>query len=185
MPWRTALASASRCRVRPGRDESTSVRYPRVRARDKSSVIESQTGGCVGGLLSVFALFLAPAACGDVGVSECGTPYDSACAPLYSPTFANVFSRTLKPSCGLPGANCHGGDGAKAGLAFVDEQRSYELLLGTADGRARLASGAPQCGVLPARIGSMEPERVMPPGRPLSGPERCSILLWIAQGALR
>src|SRR5690606_32299003 len=53
---------------------------------------------------------------------------DTACVPLYEPTFDNVFAITLRPSCGVAGSQCHAREGAQAGLVFDDIDEAYSLL---------------------------------------------------------
>jgi len=107
------------------------------------------------------------------------------CAPLYTPTFDEIYSRTLKPKCALSGGSCHSIDGAMAGLVFDNADDSYNLLLGNTDGRARVVPGDISCSILSERINAPRASQVMPPGSPLSAAERCVIIQWIDDGALR
>jgi hypothetical protein len=105
----------------------------------------------------------------------------SACTPLYAPTFDNVFSRTLEPTCGVAGSSCHSAAGAKAGLVFEDADDAYDALL---DGRVE--PGDPGCSLIVRRLESSDRSFKMPPGsRVLDEGERCSIERWIATGAER
>jgi hypothetical protein len=110
---------------------------------------------------------------------------DLACAPLYEPTFSNVYNNTLVPTCAAEGGACHSPDGAKGGLGYTDEQSAYDLLLGTTDGRARVVPFDVECSLIVKRIESTRASKVMPPGDPLSAAERCAIEQWIGNGALR
>ena len=47
----------------------------------------------------MIALLLLLAGCG----APCLDSVDVECAPLYEPTWDNVHSRTLEPTCGQPG----------------------------------------------------------------------------------
>src|SRR5687767_3068003 len=81
------------------------------------------------------------------------------CAPLYAPTFENVFSRTLVPTCGVEGSSCHAPEGARADLVFADADDSHAALL---DGRVE--PGDPSCSLLVRRIESDDRDFKMPPG---------------------
>ena len=105
------------------------------------------------------------------------------CAPLYAPTYDNVFERTLKPTCGQPGAACHASEGAQADLVFADKEATYATLLDAE--RGLIEAGNDQCSLLVVRIDAPEFEDVMPPGRQLLETERCAIRRWIAEGATR
>lgn len=104
------------------------------------------------------------------------------CAPLYEPTFDNVFNITLQQRCGVAGTACHAREGGQAGLVFVDIDESYTLLTGQT---ARVDSEALGCGTLLSRIAASDPSRAMPPSAPLSAAEQCSIVQWVAMGANR
>jgi len=111
---------------------------------------------------------------------ECLTDLSADCAPLYEPTFQNVFDQTLKPSCGLPGISCHSADGRKAGLVMAEIEEAHRLLL---DGRVEASNAA--CSLMMRRLESDDPNFQMPPGRRLSDAERCAIQKWIENGAMR
>ena len=107
------------------------------------------------------------------------------CAPLYEPTFEALFLRTLNPSCGIEGSTCHqgGGAGTKGGLTFDSPRSSYAALLDTSRSWRLVAPGDPECSKVVYRIASHDLGEVMPPGRPLSAAEQCTIVTWIARGA--
>lgn len=111
-------------------------------------------------------------ACIEVSVEDC--------QPLYEPTFDNVYERTLAPSCGVAGSQCHAREGARGGLVFADVDEAHALLT---DGR-RVIPGDAQCSELAVRIESTGALQ-MPPQTRLPEAERCSILQWIANGAER
>jgi hypothetical protein len=123
-----------------------------------------------------------------LGAGSCGTDptcivVSADCAPLYEPSFDNVYSRTLSQGCAASGSSCHSSEGAKAGLNFSSADQSYALLLGEDDGIARVSAGDAGCSILVQRLESNSDP--MPPGQPLSEAERCAIIQWIDQGAKR
>lgn len=107
------------------------------------------------------------------------------CSELYEPTFDNVFANTLVPSCAPEGGACHSAEGNKGGIAYTDADSAYDILLGHADGRARVIPMDPECSLLTRRIGALRASDLMPPGEPLSAAERCSVEKWVANGAQR
>lgn len=115
----------------------------------------------------------------------CAARLDLACAPLYDPTYDQIFTRTLHPTCAQPGSSCHAAEGAKGGLVFDDADTAYALLLGQRDGRARVTAGDPACSLLVERLESTDKAVVMPPGGALSAAERCAVVQWIKNGAKR
>jgi hypothetical protein len=117
--------------------------------------------------------------CSDDGAT-CVENLDSSCAPLYEPTFDNLFSRTLEMRCGVAGGACHSAEGHQAGLVFDNADDSYANLVNA----GRVIPGDAACSLLVERIeGSGVP--VMPPGAPMSDAERCAIETWIDNGAQR
>ena len=106
---------------------------------------------------------------------------DSACTPLYEPTFQNVFDNTLRPRCGVGGSTCHSAQAAQGGLIFADVDQSYNLLVGA----RRVEPENPGCSLLLERIAASDSARVMPPGNPLEASEICSIEKWVTMGASR
>lgn len=126
--------------------------------------------GCLIGLCGLLV------ACDD-GASPCvidAPPAD--CAPLYPPTFDQVYARTLMPTCALGG--CHDAYAAKGMLVLDTPDAAYDALV--QGGRAD-----PGCAMLLERIDSHEPGWQMPPGQRLSTAERCAVHQWINAGALR
>jgi hypothetical protein len=111
---------------------------------------------------------------------ECLTDLNADCAPLYEPTFENVFEETLAPSCGLPGTSCHSAEGRKNGLAFAELEEAHRLLL-----EGRVEPGDASCSLIMRRISSDDLGVQMPPGRKLIDSERCAIQKWIQDGAMR
>jgi hypothetical protein len=107
------------------------------------------------------------------------------CSPLVPAEFPALFSDVFGQSCTSSGASCHGAEGQQGGLAFVDPDEAYELLLGTAGTKARVEAGDAACSELIVRLDSPGQPWSMPPGAPLSEGIRCSIRRWVAQGARR
>lgn len=105
---------------------------------------------------------------------------DTACTPLYPPTFANVYNNTLRPTCGATNSSCHSASGNKGGLSFADEQTAYDGLLNT-----RVTPGDPGCSEMVVRTSSPGTDYEMPPGGGLSAGAACSLLQWVQAGAPR
>jgi hypothetical protein len=125
-------------------------------------------------------------ACGsELGDLACVSDLTIDCAPLYAPTFDNVFEKTLKKSCAVGGGSCHAPAGAKGGLVFDDPDKAYDLLVNGGGGEPRVLSGDPACSLLVKRLEADAPGDVMPPGGQLGASERCAIIQWIDAGAQR
>jgi hypothetical protein len=114
----------------------------------------------------------------------CVQSLDLTCAPLYDPTFDQVFTRTLKPTCALSGASCHAAEGAMGGLVLTDADSAYAALLGQDGGKGRVVAGDAACSLIIERLDATD-ARVMPPGAPLADAERCAVAQWIQNGAKR
>ena len=121
---------------------------------------------------------------GDTKESSPCVQIDPDCAPLYQPTFDEVFARTLEPTCGAGGSSCHSQQGAQGGLAFAEPDESHAQLLGLTGSRPRVLVDDPGCSLLLRRLETTGSTQ-MPPGAPLPAAERCSIALWINAGAER
>jgi len=108
------------------------------------------------------------------------------CAPLYDPPdYSTIFSKILQPTCAAGMGTCHTSDAQMGGLVFEDADDAYARLLGDV-GRARVIPGDPACSLLVIRLESHDPNVRMPPGpTPLLESERCTVIRWIADGALR
>jgi hypothetical protein len=118
------------------------------------------------------------------GTLSCIQGLSPTCSTLYpAPTYDHLFTRTFTPKCNL--TNCHGPPNPGNGLAFDDEQHSYDLLLGNVGGKVRVNPGAPSCSLLVERIESSDPNLIMPRGNPMTAAERCDIEQWIFMGAMR
>ncbi len=108
---------------------------------------------------------------------------DLACAPLYEPTFANIFTLTLEPKCAVSNA-CHAGARPRGGLDLSEEQRAFDGLLEVAQGR--VVPGDASCSELIERVTNTGGFQ-MPPGDDahLSAAEVCALTQWVAAGAPR
>jgi len=103
---------------------------------------------------------------------------DTTCAPLYAPTFDNVYTMTLRDTCGSQRSSCHSAAGKQGGMSFEDQQHAYDALLA-----GRVIPGNPGCSKMIVRTNSPGAGYQMPPGDPLSEAERCALIQWVAAGA--
>src|SRR5512132_1248561 len=102
---------------------------------------------------SLLAGALLACGCSDGAPAQaCVETLDLACAPLYSPTFDQVYTRTLQPTCALAGASCHSSEGAMGGLVFADPDAAYDALLGKSGAAARVVAGDAACSVIVERL---------------------------------
>jgi hypothetical protein len=122
------------------------------------------------------ALSAALAGCPSGGPPSCVT-VETSCTPLYAPTFDNVFTTTLKTTCGSMLSSCHSANG-RGRMSLADLQTAYTSLL---DGR--VVPGDPGCSEMIVRTDAPGKDYQMPPGMALSAPERCSLIQWVAAGA--
>ena len=106
-----------------------------------------------------------------------------ACAPLYEPTFENVYQRTLIDKCGSERVACHSDAGRKGGMTFATIDSAYAAL--TEPGSMRVIAGDPSCSEAVKRMATTDRAYQMPPGATLSTAEQCAIQQWISGGALR
>lgn len=102
---------------------------------------------------------------------------DTSCAPLYAPTFENVWANTLQNGCGSARSACHARGGA-GGMSLADPETAHASLLA-----GRVTSGDPGCSELIVRTSSPGEPYQMPPGSPLSPAERCALIQWVQAGA--
>lgn len=109
------------------------------------------------------------------------------CAPLYSPTWANVYSMTLTTDCATGGLSCHASadalGAAEHGLFFADMDEARALLLEDRGDATFVDPGDPGCSQVLARLRTDDVIKRMPPGSMLLDTEICSIEQWIANGA--
>ena len=103
---------------------------------------------------------------------------DTTCAPLYAPTFDNVYAMTLRNTCGSERSSCHSAAGKQGGMSFEDESHAYAALLA-----GRVMPGDPGCSKMIVRTDSPGAAYQMPPGDPLGEPERCALIQWVQAGA--
>jgi hypothetical protein len=103
---------------------------------------------------------------------------DTSCATQYAPTFDNVYTMTLKKTCGSTLSSCHSAAGKQGGMSFETEQRAYDALLA-----GRVMPGNPGCSKMIVRTDSPGADYQMPPGDPLMAGERCALIQWVAAGA--
>jgi hypothetical protein len=128
----------------------------------------------------VISLFLL-ASCDEPTRAPCvAASFDAGCAPSYEPTYDAVYANTLKPSCAKSGVSCHASTGRQGGLNFDDAEDAYTALK-----RRSVVPGEPACSDLVRRIGALDGNVRMPPGRSLPADEQCSIVRWIERGAAR
>jgi cytochrome c len=105
---------------------------------------------------------------------------DTTCAELYAPTFDNVYTRTLRDTCGSQRVSCHSAAGLAGGMSFDTEDSAYAALTAS-----RVTGGDPSCSKMIVRVTSVGETYQMPPGSPLSDPEQCSLIKWVQMGAMR
>jgi hypothetical protein len=103
---------------------------------------------------------------------------DASCAPLYVPTFDNIYTMTLRDSCGSQSASCHSAVGMQGGMSFQDQQHAFDALRA-----GRVVPGDPACSKMIVRTDSPGAGYQMPPGDPLSAAARCALVQWVAAGA--
>jgi hypothetical protein len=104
---------------------------------------------------------------------------DTHCAPLYAPTFDNIYTMTLRDTCGSERQSCHSAAGKQGGMSFEDQQHAFDALR-----NGRVVPGNPSCSKMIVRTDSPGASYQMPPGDPLSLAERCVLIQWVAGGAL-
>jgi hypothetical protein len=137
-----------------------------------------------------FAALLLPlaAGCGDDAEEQtqptCIELPSTACSPDYPPTFDRIFTETLRRNCAQTNS-CHNQTGRQGGLSFEDAEESYALVLGQADGKARVIPNDAACSELVVRTHGIGKPWQMPPGTPLRQGELCAIRQWIGNGASR
>lgn len=103
---------------------------------------------------------------------------DLTCAPLYVPTFDNVYANTLIDGCGSQRVACHSAAGNKGGLSFETPELAHAALLA-----GRVTAGDASCSEMIVRVHSVGASFQMPPGSPLSEAERCALTQWVQAGA--
>lgn len=124
------------------------------------------------------------AGCPSTPPPQCIT-VDTSCAPGYVPTFDNVYANTLKTGCGSTRSSCHSASGHQGGLSMADEMTAYTDLLAMSPNyhRPRVEPGNAACSLMIVRTDSPGADYQMPPGDPLTEPERCALIQWVQMGA--
>ncbi|HET6585752.1 MAG TPA: hypothetical protein VFG69_19975 [Nannocystaceae bacterium] len=124
----------------------------------------------------------------DEGPLACVDVDPDGCAPLYAPSWSNVYSMTLTTDCATGGLSCHASADAlgaeQHGLFFADMDAARSLLLEDRGDETFVDPDAVGCSQLVARLKTDDTVRRMPPGSMLSDTEICSIEQWIAMGAM-
>ena len=117
----------------------------------------------------------------------CVTSLATSCSPQYDPqTFDTIYAKILSPTCATGTGTCHTGDAREGGLAFIDEDEAYSLLLGKNGARARVVPNDAACSLIVERLTAQDPTFHMPPGPTSVTPgELCTIVKWINAGAAR
>jgi hypothetical protein len=123
------------------------------------------------------ALSTAPPGCMSDPPPEC-IQVNTSCAPFYQPTFDNLYTMTLKDTCGASNASCHSAAGRSGGMSFADEASAYAALTA-----GRVKPGDPSCSKVVVRTSSVGASYQMPPGDPLREGERCALIQWVQAGA--
>lgn len=110
------------------------------------------------------------------------------CAPLFEPTYANVYAQTFMLDCSTGGTACHADAGALGaaahGLQFSDADAAYSLLVEDLGDATFVRPGDASCGVLTVRLRTDDDALRMPTGSMLAPTEICSVLKWIDAGAM-
>ncbi|MBC8072855.1 MAG: hypothetical protein IAG13_31325 [Deltaproteobacteria bacterium] len=123
----------------------------------------------------------------DGALPECIEFDATACAPLYQPTYANVFAQTLQPDCATGGGACHANPdalgAAEHGLFFTEASQTHALLLDDLGDDTFVRPGDASCGVMTVRLRTEDDLLRMPTGSMLLDTELCSVLQWIDAGA--
>jgi len=125
----------------------------------------------------IVVLTLACAGCPSDDPPEC-VEVDLTCAPLYVPTFDNVYANTLTDGCGGERAACHSAAGRNGGMSFEDPTTAHAALLA-----GRVVPGNAACSEMIVRTESVGESFQMPPGSALPEAERCALIQWVQRGA--
>ena len=115
---------------------------------------------------------------GRAGVAWCAVAWSAAVAA--PPVDTVVFNRDIRPILSDHCFACHGPDGGKRQADLRLDDRESALAAGV------IRPGRPEESGLVARIGSLDPDLVMPPPeahKPLDAAERDLLVRWIAEGA--
>jgi hypothetical protein len=145
-----------------------------------------RTGALVGVTMGVLGAAASVGGCSspppDPPALSCVT-IDPTCQPLHDPvTYTTLFTTLFQPTCAIAGT-CHAPPNPQLGLSFQDQAESYQLLLGSKGGRARVVPANPGCSVLIERLEAPDPNLRMPPGMGLSDAQICDVVKWLVAGA--
>lgn len=122
---------------------------------------------------------------GSDGGAEACVELPSSCGPEFNPTFNEVYTRVIEPSCARgTGSVCHAAEGRQGDLDLSDPDVAYGMLLGETRS-ALVRPGDAACSPLTARLRATDPDLLMPPGQPLRPATLCAIERWIEEGAAR
>lgn len=125
---------------------------------------------------------------GDAAPPACVT-LPATCTPSINPTYTEIYSKLLAPSCANPGTgtSCHAPAGNNGGFSVSDMNMTYDNLLGTGGGKVRVEPGMPECSLLMERLASNDPSFWMPKGAPQKLDEGllCAVQTWIKNGAAK
>ncbi len=137
----------------------------------------------LGTRLAALAVALAATGCPASGPSpppscEVGKVDPATCAPLYPPTFENVYRTTITRSCGGNRSACHTATG-DGNMDLSNITVAYESLLA-----GRVTPGDAACSELVVRVTGVGADYQMPQGSPLSASEQCAIAQWVDHGAV-
>jgi hypothetical protein len=136
----------------------------------------------IGARAGALRRWLALGVAGLVGCSADPPPaciaVDTSCAPAYAPTFDNIYTMTLRGTCGSQSASCHSEVGMQGGMSFQDQQHAFDALRA-----GRVMPGNPGCSKMIVRTDSPGAPYQMPPGDPVSEQVRCALIQWVAAGA--
>lgn len=104
---------------------------------------------------------------------------NTSCNELYDATsFKDVFANTVSQKCGV-GSSCHSTVGRAGELVLDNEATAHEQLLL----QGRVKPNDASCSEMIVRTDSPGKDYQMPPGDPLSEPERCALIKWVEAGA--
>ena len=138
-------------------------------------------GGAPIHLAGLLAALLGLSACSSDPPAMTCSAIDLECTPAYEPTFDEVFTRTLKPSCAKSGPSCHGNAGRQRDLVFEDADTAYRLLVD----HGLVRPGDAACSRVVVNVTSTDPFVRMPPAMALPADAQCAIARWIQDGAQR
>jgi hypothetical protein len=140
-----------------------------------------RTGALVGVVAGLIGA-LAQGGCSSPDPERPCVALNAQCQPLHDPApYSTIYTEIFRPNCVASG--CHGPPTPAAGLSFQDAAESYELLLGTKGGKARVLPNDPGCSLLAKRLFSTDPAFRMPPGAGLSEAQLCDVTKWLVAGA--